>query len=72
MTSRLTPTPTQDRMIELDLVRGLAVLGILTINIIGFAGPVYALYNPAIFGGDEGLDRLVFYIQDALFDGRMR
>jgi uncharacterized protein len=72
MKSTLTPTLTQDRMIELDLIRGLAVLGILTINIIGFAGPVYALYNPAIFGGHEGLDRLVFYIQDALFDGRMR
>lgn len=72
MPETLTATPTKERLIELDVLRGLAVLGILTINIIGFAAPLGAIYNPAVFGGHEGLDRWVFYVQDALFDGRMR
>ena len=66
------PTSQSQRLPELDVLRGFAVLGILVMNIIGFALPLGAYSNPVIAGGSEGLDRLAFYIQDALFDGRMR
>jgi uncharacterized protein len=65
------PTPDGQRLPELDLLRGFAVLGIFVMNIIGFGLPISAYYNPAVAGSIEGLDRLVFYLQDAFFDGRM-
>lgn len=60
------------RIPELDILRGFAVLGIFIMNIIGFAMPIDAYYNPAIAGGTEGADLVAFYVQDAFFDGRMR
>lgn len=66
------PTPTVDRLPELDVLRGFAVLGIFVMNLIGFGLPLVAYSNPAVVGGDSGLDLLTFYLQDAFFDGRMR
>ncbi|MEN1727140.1 MAG: DUF418 domain-containing protein [Pseudomonadota bacterium] len=72
MSTTLSPTVRQDRLPELDLLRGFAVLGIFIMNVIGFALPYESYGNPAIAGGDQGLDLLAFYVQDAIVSGKMR
>jgi len=61
-----------ERVVTLDVVRGLAVLGILVMNVVEFAMPLAAYENPSHGGGSTGLDRLTWHIQVALFDGKMR
>lgn len=64
--------PGGQRIAELDLLRGFAVLGIFVMNLMGFALPLDAYGNPAVAGGHTGWDLVAFYLQDAFFDGRMR
>jgi len=61
-----------DRIAAIDVVRGLAVLGILVMNIVEFGWPAEAYGNPAWAGGSSGLDLAAWYVQVTLFDGRMR
>lgn len=60
------------RLPSLDFVRGVAVLGILAVNIAGFAGPVTATLSPhALLPGsfaDEAAHAFVFVV----FEGKMR
>jgi len=60
------------RLIELDALRGFAVMGILVMNITAFAMPEMAYINPAVFGGSEGLDLAAWFAAFVLFDGKMR
>jgi len=68
--------PSTGRIATLDLVRGAAVLGILAVNIAGFAGPIASTDTPALtYGalgtatrGDEAAFALVFLV----FEGKMR
>lgn len=60
------------RIASLDLVRGIAVMGILTMNIVAFAMPFPAYDNPAAYGGDTGLDLASWFGNFVLFDGKMR
>lgn len=53
-------------------MRGVAVLGILLLNIVGFAMPQAAYSNPRAFGGWHGADLAVYLINFVLFDGKMR
>ncbi len=66
------PVTTAERVVSLDVVRGLAVLGILVMNIVEFAWPDEAYGNPAFAGGCAGCDLWTWYVQVALFDGKMR
>lgn len=66
------PTPATERIAALDVVRGLAVLGILVMNVVEFAWPDEAYSNPAFAGGSTGADLWTYYLQTALFDGKMR
>jgi uncharacterized protein len=66
------PAARPERVVTLDVVRGLAVLGILVMNVVEFGQPLRAYENPAGGGGATGLDLLTFYVQAALFDGKMR
>lgn len=61
-----------DRIAALDLVRGIAVLGILTINIASFAGGSSAVLSPDLIFPASTLDRLSFSIGLVLFEGKMR
>lgn len=61
-----------DRIAALDLVRGIAVLGILTINIAGFAGGSSAVLSPGLLGSASLLDKLAFVAGLVLFEGKMR
>ena len=61
-----------DRILALDTVRGVAVLGILLLNIVGFAMPAPAYFNPAAYGGSTGADLIVWLVNFVVFDGKMR
>jgi len=60
------------RLPSLDLVRGVAVLGILLLNILAFAMPEAAYVNPRAYGGAQGADLVTWAANFILFDGRMR
>lgn len=61
-----------DRIAALDLVRGIAVLGILTINIASFAGGSSAILSPDLLGDCGPLDYLTFATGLVLFEGKFR
>ena len=61
-----------DRIAALDLVRGIAVLGILTINIAAFAGGSSAVLSPSLHGPASAGDTAVFAAGMVLFEGKMR
>ncbi|WP_237134403.1 DUF418 domain-containing protein [Pseudohongiella sp. O18] len=63
--------PTTQRIETLDVLRGLAVLGILVMNIQSFAMPMAAYLNPAAFGSLEGINGLVWSIGHLLTDQKM-
>lgn len=63
---------TQSRYITLDAMRGFAVMGILAMNIIGFAMPEWAYITPAAYGGDSAADRIAWAFSFVLIDGKMR
>ena len=66
------PVLPQDRIATLDVVRGLAVLGILVMNIVEFGQPLRAYENPVMGGGATGAALWTWFVQSSLFDGRMR
>lgn len=60
------------RIGALDAVRGFAVMGILLMNIVDFAMPGFAYYNPSYYGGEEGANFCAWAVNYVLFDGKMR
>ena len=69
MTAVAEPPP---RIATLDIVRGVAVMGILTMNITDFAMPPQAYMNPAAYGFDGFADKLAWAGNFIVFDGKMR
>ncbi|MEZ6037231.1 MAG: DUF418 domain-containing protein [Planctomycetota bacterium] len=67
-----SPVAPAERQLGLDVVRGLAVLGILAMNIVEFGLPMRAYGDPSAAGGSTGADLCTWLVQEALFDGRMR
>jgi uncharacterized protein len=60
-----------DRIGMLDTMRGIAVLGILLMNITGFGLP-YAYDDPTVWGGDTAADVGVWRVMALFFEGTMR
>ena len=60
------------RHLEIDTVRGFAVLGILLMNITGMGLPSGAYLSPAYYGGDTGADLVAWIAAFLLVDGKMR
>lgn len=67
------PVAENERLVALDLIRGIAVLGILVANIVGYAHPDLAYYWPgALPGGGNAADRWVWLVQFVAIDGKLR
>lgn len=60
------------RIATLDIVRGVAVMGILAMNIVAFAMPFQAYMNPAAFGSEGTADYLSWLVSFVFVDGKMR
>lgn len=63
---------TGGRIAALDLIRGIAVLGILTINMAGFAGPLIGTTTPHLPLPAGPIDEVAFALSFVLFEGKMR
>lgn len=62
------PDTGKTRIEALDLIRGVAILGILVVNADGFAAPMVASLNPLTWPfPNEGLSALSFWLMDTLF-----
>ena len=60
------------RYIHLDVLRGFAVMGILTMNIIAFAMPQNSYFLPNLFGPASVSDTAAWIGNFIFFDGKMR
>lgn len=63
---------TPRRIQLLDVARGVATLGILKINIEGFAFPAVVEKFHGLFGGTTGTNLAVFIFDSLFFEGKMR
>ncbi len=61
-----------ERIVALDAIRGVAVMGILCLNIIVFAMPQAAASNPRAYGLHTRIDLWVWIVDFVALDGRMR
>ncbi|HEX8381229.1 MAG TPA: DUF418 domain-containing protein [Allosphingosinicella sp.] len=69
MTAATEPPP---RIATLDIVRGIAVMGILAMNIVAFAMPFQAYLNPMAYGLENGADFASWVVSFIFVDGKMR
>jgi uncharacterized protein len=69
MTAVTEPPP---RIATLDIVRGVAVMGILAMNIVAFAMPPEAYLNPRAYGTESDADLVSYVFSFILVDGKMR
>lgn len=65
------PTQKKSRINSLDVIRGIALLGILLMNINGMGLP-FSYSDPTVAGGSEGLNLNVWIANNMLFEGTMR
>lgn len=70
-TVSLKPIKTAERINSLDVIRGIALLGILLMNINGMGLP-FSYSDPTIAGGADGLNLKVWIANSMLFEGTMR
>lgn len=71
VTSALTPISTAERSMVMDALRGFAVLGILAMNIPGFAFSEADFFNPNV-GGFKETDRAVWWFGRLIFEMKMQ
>ncbi|HYW16856.1 MAG TPA: DUF418 domain-containing protein [Allosphingosinicella sp.] len=69
MTAATGPSP---RIVTLDILRGVAVMGILAMNIVGFAMPFQAYLNPVALGPVGDPDLVSWAVSFVFVDGKMR
>jgi uncharacterized protein len=65
-------TEAAGRIVTLDVLRGVAVMGIFSVNVVGFAMPDPAYLNPAAYGGATGADLAIWALNFVLIDNKMR
>ena len=65
-------TLAEPRIATLDIIRGVAVMGILAMNIVAFAMPFQAYMNPYAYGMESPADLASWLFNFILVDGKMR
>jgi len=65
-------TEAPPRILTLDIVRGVAVMGILAMNIVAFAMPFQAYLNPLAYGTESAADLASWAFSFVFIDGKMR
>ena len=60
------------RIAELDALRGLAVLGIVVMNVIAFTMPPAAYFNPRAYGGDGLVETAIWAVSFVLVEDKFR
>lgn len=72
--SQASPAPVarQQRISSLDILRGVAVLGILLMNITSFGLPHWAYEDPSVVGGHTGANLWAWISMSVLFEGSFR
>ena len=68
MESLVQPVARKERIQSLDILRGIAILGILLMNIQSFTMPGAAYLNPFAFGDLEGLNYWVYVLGNIFAD----
>jgi len=63
-----SPISSQERIVCIDALRGVAVLGILVMNVYAFAMPFMAYSNPLLMGGTDPLNMGVWFFTHIFFD----
>src|SRR6185436_4755161 len=63
---------TSRRIVTLDIVRGVAVMGILAMNVVAFAMPPQAYVNPLAYGLESAADLASWAFSFVFVDGKMR
>jgi uncharacterized protein len=68
----LPASETSKRIITLDIIRGIAVMGIFSVNITAFAMIEGAYFNPPAYGGYDGANLWLWAANLIVIDGKMR
>ena len=72
MTDTTVTTGSRDRIASLDIIRGVAVMGIFSVNVIAFAMIFPAYMNPSAYGGWHGENLATWLANYVIIDGKMR
>jgi uncharacterized protein len=70
--AQVRPVTRAERITSIDTLRGVALLGILLMNVIGFGLPFVAYFNPTVDGATTGANGWAYYVNWLLFEGSMR
>ena len=71
MSEQARPVTSSERMASMDVLRGFALLGILTMNILSLGLPSTARLNPYVAGGFTGINYFAWLVGYFLFDEKM-
>src|SRR6478609_8815578 len=67
------PVGRDERIVALDFIRGIAVLGILFPNIVAHGDAILSYFwPPNLPGGAREIDKVVWLVQLVLIDGKFR
>jgi uncharacterized protein len=66
------PVTQRERIPTIDVVRGVALMGILFMNISSFSGPLEMYVNPLTVGNHRSYNLFAWVIRWVLFEGKMR
>ena len=65
------PVSKSERLQSMDILRGVALLGILMINIEDFASPWQNLFNPTLSFEFTGSNYMIWFLKQFIFQGKM-
>jgi uncharacterized protein len=65
-------TAPSERFLTLDVIRGIAVMGILSVNIVGMAMIEDAYFYPPVYGFHSTGDKVMWALNSIFVDGRFR